>query len=150
MEGEYGEKKIVGKTVYLKEMDIDKGVIRCFALFCYEQSQTPIAFILTMEHGDPVTHCDIWHIYTDRRWRRKGCASALIDKLKSKYQKIQSQISTHEGRYLLLKSGFKNTKHKPSDLEMWVWTKGGSYEEERPEGERDSSAQSGSGEAQGD
>lgn len=60
----------------------------------------------------PSKEANIWHIYTDPKYRRRGYAADLLLALKQHYDVIRTEGLTDESRYMLKKNGFvKDGKH---------------------------------------
>lgn len=60
------------------------------------------ALVTTEENGIAV----LWHIHTQKHFRRKGYAQKILDQIKTEFESIFTGIGTQEGNMLCVKNGF--------------------------------------------
>lgn len=95
----------------------DINLIPCLVAIKLPDKNIQVGHGLFLHNG--VDHQAIlWHIYVDKKYRRQGFASAILDHAKQVWEEIATDWTSGAGHDLCIKNGFQLRK---ADMLRLIW-----------------------------
>lgn len=95
----------------------DINLIPCLVAITLPEENVQVGTALFLHNGDG-DQAILWHIYVDKKYRRKGFATAIIEHAKVNWKEIATDWESEAGHDFCIKNGFKT---RQTDMLRLVW-----------------------------